>query len=522
VAASRTENIGVTPQEPQEIASIFDRWFAVAAFALVVPALVAANSEAQTTSAGMCWRSLAPDTGEQDGPDIAESTLTSTRSGEVWISRSVGPNLLRWSNGRWTSPPALARAGVDELWVEAVAASPSGRILVAAAANRADGARVLHVARLNDGAWEWLGAPLVSTPEPFTHAQKPSIAFVGEQPVVAWSEERDANLAGLFVARWNGSSWTRLGVLTLDRDEDDSFLTPAVAVDVRQEIWLAWTGYSGGVRVARWNSGAWRDVERESLAQVVAVQGTTAMRELSLAIDSKGRAWVLRLAHQKPGPELALARWDVDGWTAIPPASGRPEKPARVWSASMILQGDAPLVAWSQADPTDNHHLHASTWAAGDRWTAQLSDLHLVEGVSNVMDVKLTAGDGRSFVVSWDEPGKDKRNTRMVQAYVCAPGEAPASPPASIVERDTWPTTVDEAARRLVALLDDKSKEVVRTTAKDQLIQLYSDWGRGIRNGFGLWRANDKLLESCGRGTKADPEDCSMVIIEAVWTLLQP
>jgi hypothetical protein len=245
------------------------------------------------------------------------------------------------------------------------------------------------------------------------------------------------------------------------------------------------------------------------------------MRELSLSVDSKGRAWVLRLAHQPAGPELALARWGVDSWTAVPPPSKPTGTPTRAWSASIILQRDAPLVAWSQADPTDNHHLYVSTWAAGDVWTSQLSDLHLVEGVSNVMDVKLAAGDGRSFFVSWDEPGKDKRNTRMIQAYACAPGETPASPPTSIVERDTWPTTVDEAARRLVAQLDDKSKELVRATAKDQLIRFYDGWGRGIRNSFGLWRGNEKLLESCGRGTKADPEACSMVIIEAVWTLLQ-
>ena len=187
----------------------------------------------------------------------------------------------------------------------------------------------------------------------------------------------------------------------------------------------------------------------------------------------------------------------------------------------MILQRDAPLVAWSQADSTDNHHLYVSTWAAGDLWTSQLSDLHLVEGMSNVLDVKLAAGDGRSFFVSWDEPGKDKRNTRMIEAHSCAPGETPASPPTSIVERDMWPTTVDEAARRIAAQLNDEAKELVRTTANDQLIQFYSEWGRGNRNGLGLWRGNEKLLESCGRGTKADPEACSMVIIEAVWTLLQ-
>lgn len=95
-------------------------------------------------------------------------------------------------------------------------------------------------------------------------------------------------------------------------------------------------------------------------------------------------------------------------------------------------------------------------------------------------------------------------------------------PPPSIVERDTWPTTVNEAARGIVAQLDDKSKELVRSTAKEQLIQYYSSWSPGIRNGLGLWRGNEKLLESCGRGTKMDPEACSMVIIEAVWTLLQP
>ena len=327
--------------------------------------------------------------------------------------------------------------------MEAVAASSSGRIVIAASANRNDGSRVLHVARLNRGGWEWLGARLVSTSQPFRHAQRPTIAFVGEQPVVAWSEERNAELAGLFVARWNGSSWKRLGVVRLDRDENDSFLTPAVAVDGRQQIWLAWTGAGGGVHVARWNGSAWRDVGRESLEKVIAVQGRLGCVSPHWSVDSKGRAWVLRLAHQPSGLELALARWDVNHWMAVPPASGPRGTLARTWSASMILQRDAPLVAWSQADPTDNHHLYVSTWAKGDVWTSQLSDLHLVEGVSNVMDVKLAAGDGRSFFVSWDEPGKDKRNTRMIQAYACAPGETPASPPASIVERDTWPTTVN-------------------------------------------------------------------------------
>jgi hypothetical protein len=80
---------------------------------------------------------------------------------------------------------------------------------------------------------------------------------------------------------------------------------------------------------------------------------------------------------------------------------------------------------------------------------------------------------------------------------------------------------VDEAARQIVAALDDESKVRVRATKRDQLIEYNFGWGMGIRNSLGLWRGNDKLLESCGRGMRIGPEECSMVIIEAVWTLLQ-
>lgn len=495
-------------------------WIAFAAVVAVVPSTMVARREAQPAApAELCWRSLAPEAGPQGG--IPESTLAAAGSDEIWLSRRwSGPNILRWTVGKWTSPSEPTRSGVDDLWVEAVAASPSGRIVVAAAANRDDGSAELHIGRAINGGWEWLGAPLISSQEPFTHAQRASIAFVGERPVVAWSEERHADLAGLFVSRWNGSSWTRLGSLT--PGDADTFLSPAIAVDAKQQIWLAWIDADDGVRVTRWDGSAWRDIGRDTLEKIVATQGPTSLREISLAVDGKGRAWLLRRAGKDPSaPGLALARWDGAGWTAVPSPRGPVGKESTAWSAAMILRNDAPIVAWSQSDATDNHHLYVSEWAAGDRWSARLSGLHLVEGVSNVTDVRLAAGGRRTLFVSWDEPGKDKRSTRLVQAYACAAGETPASPPTSTVERETWPTTIDEAARRIAGGLDDESKARVRATKKDQLIQYHLDWGMGIRNSLGLWRGNEKLLESCGHGRKVHPDECSTVIIEAVWTLLQ-
>ena len=498
-------------------------WIAFAAVVAVVPSTLVAGREAQPApSAALCWRSLAPETGPQDvALAFTEPTLAATGSGEVWLSwLENDARILRWAAGQWASPPAPTRVGVDGMWVNVVAASPAGRVYIVAAANRDDGASELHIGRAIKGGWEWLGTPLVSSREPFTHAHQASIAFVGERPVVAWSEERNANLTGLFVALWDGSSWTRLGSLT--PASGDTFLSPAVAVDANQRVWLAWEETGGPVRVARWDGSTWLDIGRDTLEKIVATQGPTALREILLAVDTKGHAWVLRLAAKEPsGAGLALARWNGAGWTAVPTPRGPEGKDSTVWSASMILRNDAPIVAWSQSDATDNHHLYVSEWAAGDRWTARLSGLHLVEGVSNVTDVKLAAGDPQTFFVSWDEPGKDERRTRLVRAYTCAAGETPAAPPKSAVERDTWPTTVDEAARRIVGALDNESKARVRTMKKDQLIQYHHDWGMGIRNSLGLLRGNEKLLESCGHGKRVDPDECSMAIIEAVWTLLQ-
>ena len=484
--------------------------------------LFASGTAAAAPSDALCWQSLAPDTGAQDlGLATTEPALASTGPNEVWLSlEERSPQILRWKQGLWSRVPLPERPGAEDMGYPVVAAAPSGSVVIAFSANGKDGTSALHIARASDGSWEWLGEPLISSKEPWTHAQDASIAFLeGGHPVVAWSEERHVKLAGLFVARWNGSSWKRLGALS--PGGDDYYLSPRVAVDAKKQIWLSWNeARSGGLRVVRWNGAAWRDIGREALQKLAAAQGSTY--QPSLVVDDKGRAWLLWLASKREeGASLVLARWDGAHWTSVPTPRAPGGKDGTAWHASMMLRSGAPIVAWSQVDETDNRRLYVSEWLAGDRWSARLSGLHLVEGVSNVQDVRLAAGDDRSFFVSWDEGGKDKRRTRLVRAYTCAAGETPAPPPKSLVERDTWPTTVDEAARRIASEMNDESKARVRATKKDDLIRYHHGWGTGIRNSLGLWRGNVKLSESCGQGKWVHPDDCSMIIIEAVWSLLQ-
>jgi hypothetical protein len=85
---------------------------------------------------------------------------------------------------------------------------------------------------------------------------------------------------------------------------------------------------------------------------------------------------------------------------------------------------------------------------------------------------------------------------------------------------DKWPTTVEAAVTDIIAGLSAEDKEAVRESKRDDLIMFHHGWGTGIRNHYGLWRGNDRLIESaCGK--PCHPDDASMIIIERVWEALQ-
>ena len=102
----------------------------------------------------------------------------------------------------------------------------------------------------------------------------------------------------MFVVRWNGTAWMRLG--SINPSARDSFLTPAIAVDSKHQVWLAWSDDTEA-RVVRWNGSTWIDVGRDSLKAISAAQGATSTREISLAVGTNGDVWVLSLASKSAG-----------------------------------------------------------------------------------------------------------------------------------------------------------------------------------------------------------------------------
>ncbi|WAC73759.1 hypothetical protein OU995_03190 [Roseateles sp. SL47] len=85
---------------------------------------------------------------------------------------------------------------------------------------------------------------------------------------------------------------------------------------------------------------------------------------------------------------------------------------------------------------------------------------------------------------------------------------------------EKWPLTVSATVKDLLTRMSAESKATVKDTKKEDLILFHHGWGTGIRNYYGLWRGNQKLIQSaCGK--PCHPDDASMIIIEAVWAELQ-
>ena len=81
---------------------------------------------------------------------------------------------------------------------------------------------------------------------------------------------------------------------------------------------------------------------------------------------------------------------------------------------------------------------------------------------------------------------------------------------------ENWPVTVEETVRDLLPRISPLLKLRLMFMKKEDLISLHLGFGTWIRNRYGLWRGNNKLiLSACG--FQCHPEDASMKIIEAVW-----
>lgn len=74
-------------------------------------------------------------------------------------------------------------------------------------------------------------------------------------------------------------------------------------------------------------------------------------------------------------------------------------------------------------------------------------------------------------------------------------------------------TTVDAAAVTMLGLIDDQGRHDLAYMRRDDLGALHHGFGMTVREHFGFWGDNARLVKDC---KSSHPDDCSMEIIEAM------
>lgn len=87
-------------------------------------------------------------------------------------------------------------------------------------------------------------------------------------------------------------------------------------------------------------------------------------------------------------------------------------------------------------------------------------------------------------------------------------------------EGNILPVTLEQTVEDIISSLSEEDKKTVKEDKHCNLIRYHHGWGTGIRNNYGLWRGNTKLLRSVCEGKKCHPDDASTIIIYGVWNKL--
>lgn len=83
---------------------------------------------------------------------------------------------------------------------------------------------------------------------------------------------------------------------------------------------------------------------------------------------------------------------------------------------------------------------------------------------------------------------------------------------------DDLPVNIEAAVRVLQTMISESEQAKIAAMPEEELIALHFGLGQWIRNNFGLWQGNPRLLMATG---EQHPDDASSVIIRAFWQRLR-
>ena len=267
----------------------------------------------------------------------------------------------------------------------------------------------VYVKRWTGESWEQLGEAL--DVDVSKRATEPKIAVDKQQnPVVAWRE----NSTQLFVKRWNGNVWEQIGDAV---STWTSWLDFTLALDNEGNPLLAFGEPIGpnndDVYVKRWNGSNWEKLGKALDNKVEQFAGNP-----SLAIDSAGNpvvVWQENTGLEKELWTIFVKRWNESAWEEGRALNNNIMQSAEKPTIAIDSTG-SPVVTWQeQLAGGDGTRLYVKRWHVNyEEWLEPFKKSPF--SISNGITVPIIASSNASLqILTWLE--SEGANTNLYLRY---------------------------------------------------------------------------------------------------------
>jgi hypothetical protein len=261
----------------------------------------------------------------------------------------------------------------------------------------------VHVRTWNGTAWSAVGPAAGFSPSGSNDmVATPQIAIDSTgTPFVTLTQKWSSLTPQVWVMEWNGSAWTSLSGVNINIQNGQQAFTPSIAVDSSDNVVVAWSEKENGgtkerrVWVKRWNGATWTQLglqlnqaTNDAISPSVAVNGTTPYVAF---VEDNG----------VPGPDqVTVKQWTGAAWALVGPASLNLDPTKNATDPFMYVEGGTPYVAWSEPDATGKQRIVVKRWT-GAAWVQDGASMSL-QTAENASRPRLSLIGGTRYL-SWTE-----------------------------------------------------------------------------------------------------------------------
>jgi hypothetical protein len=273
-----------------------------------------------------------------------------------------------WNGSVWMRLGGKLNVNPDSYIVDlAIAIDSSNRPVVAwSEFNRAVGQNYVYVKRWTGTTWTRVGTTLATS-----YSFYVKLALVADQPLIAFDNDDPSisSTRSVFVKRWNGSQWQDYGGVAA------KVVTFSLALSTTQDPVLAYEQYSNNtlsVNVKRWQNGTWTP-----LGTALNIRADSSTKPPLIAIGSNNLpvvVWSEYTNFDSDAVTLYAKRWNGSSWSSL---GSTISSQADEYSANLTLDStNAPVVTWTQdynTSPTTyvDRALYVSRWkSTSNTWGA--------------------------------------------------------------------------------------------------------------------------------------------------------